>query len=114
MSASSSDLVYQVASSSVLPATQRYEHWLRPLLSNFEAAAPNARQCQDFQGHVTSLVLGTRELHDAQLDDFHGAHSRRGIQKHDTDKLALIYVMHGSVVCQYENDIDTAIHQGQF
>src|SRR5690554_4892897 len=112
MTTPSSTLVYQEVSSLDLPAAQRYEHWLMPLLSNFEADRPNAQQRQDFKGRVTSLMLGDRELHDAQLDDFQGAHSRRGIRPQGNDKLALIYVMQGSIKGRYENDTETVAGQG--
>lgn len=114
MTAPAPTLLYHKASSSDLPASQRYEHWLMPLLSNFEADPPNARQRQDFQGRVHSLMLGDRELHDAQLDDFEGAHSRRGTGQQGHDKLALIYVVQGSIKGQYERDTDTVTDQGRF
>ncbi len=106
-------LTYQVTVSSELQANQRYEHWLKPLLSDFEAADPNPQQLQNFQGHVTSLVLGSRELHDMQSDDFQGTCSRQHMRRHEDSKLALIYVMQGRVVSEYEGDVDTVARAGQ-
>jgi len=106
--------IYHVAASSELPADQRYEHWLAPLLSDFKAAAPNARQRQNFQGHVSSLVTATSELHDMQSDDFDGSRSRQRIRRYEDDKLALVYVMQGRVLSQYEGDTDIVTEAGQF
>lgn len=107
-------MTYQVASSSDVPASQRYEHWLIPLLSDFEAAPPDAHQRQDFKGRATSLMSGSLQLHEMHSDDFQGTRSRKHIRAHQDDKLALIYVMQGHVVSEYENDIDTVTQEGQF
>lgn len=106
--------IYHVAASSEVPASARYEHWLAPLLSDFEAAPPNLRQRQDFQARVSSLVTATSELHDMWTDDFDGSRSPRRIQRHENDKLALLYVMQGRIVSRYEDDTDIVTGTGQF
>lgn len=97
-----------------MPATQRYEHWLMPLLSGVQAVSPNARQRHDFDGRVTSLVTATSELHDMQSDDFEVLHSREGVRRDEDDKLALVYVMRGRVLSQNEGDTDIVAEPGQF
>lgn len=106
--------IYHVAASSDLPAPQRYEHWLAPLLSDFEAATPNALQRQNFQGRVSSLVTATSELHDMQSDDFGGSRSPQRIRYHENDKLALVYVRQGQILSRYEGDTDIVAKAGQF
>lgn len=106
--------IYHIAVSSELPADQRYEHWLTPMLSDFEAAGPNAQQRKNFQGQVYSLVTATSELHDMQSDDFAGSRSRQRIRHHENDKLALIYVVQGQVFSQHEGDTDLVTQAGQF
>lgn len=107
-------LIYQVSTSSEVPAAQRYEHWLTPLLSDFEAAVPSAQQQQDFRAQVTSLVTATSELHDMESDDFEGFRSKTKIRHHVNDKLALIFVMQGQVLSHCEGDTDIVTRPGQF
>lgn len=113
MSAQDSSL-YHVARSSDLPAHERYEHWLTPLLSDFEAAAPSVLQRQNFQGRVSSLVTATSELHDMQSDDFNGSRSRQRIRNHENDKLALVYVRQGKILGRYDGDTDIITQAGEF
>lgn len=108
-------LVYQATVSSELPARQRYEHWLMPMLSCCEAPSPSPRQRRDFHGRVLSLVAGTSELHDMQSDDFDGIHSKRSIQRSDhDDELALVYLLQGRVLARHEDEADLAVGAGRF
>ncbi|MBF6617263.1 MAG: helix-turn-helix domain-containing protein [Candidimonas sp.] len=107
-------LIYQVTASSDVPTVERYEHWLRPLLSDFEAAPPSMQQRKNFQGQVTSLVTATSELHDMQSDDFEGFGPNREDRRYEEVKLALVYVMKGQVMGQHEGDTDTIAKTGQF
>lgn len=107
-------LIYQITESTEVPAAHRYEYWLSPLLSDFEAAAPTAAQQQDFQGRITSLVTATSELHDMQADHFEGSRSAPRIRAYEDDKLALVYVLQGEVRSRYQGDADTVTRAGEF
>lgn len=106
--------VYQTTESAQLPAAHRYDDWLVPLLSDFQAASADARQRRDFRGRVTSLVTATGELHDMQADDFQGCVSTRQIRRDWSDKLALLYVAGGRILGQYQDEPDSVTAPGQF
>lgn len=105
---------YSVISSASVPANQRYEYWLTSQLTDFEALKPTPMQRQDFQGTVTSLVSDTSALYELHSDGFAGFRSRAQIQKNESNKLALIYMIKGQAVCTYENDTQQVIQAGQF
>lgn len=113
MSAQASS-IYHIATSSELPAHQRYEQWLMPMLSCCEAAAPTERQRRDFRGQVLSLTAGASELHDMQSDSFDGLYSKRSIRRGGADELALVYLRQGHVLTRYEDDADLTTEAGQF
>lgn len=114
MTAHVPSLIYQVTQSSEVSPAERYEYWLTPLLSDFEAATPTLAQRQDFQGRVASLVAATSELHDMQADPFEGFRSTRRIRAYEDDKLALVYVMQGEVHSRYEGDAGAVTRAGEF
>jgi|SRR5690625_1068986 len=106
--------LYQTTVSSELPAKQRYEGWLEPLIYGFEVSPPNTEQQQNFNGRVKSLITDNGEIHDVNTDTFDGFLSEKRISAEQYDKLALLYVVNGNIKFRYKNDTSVIAKPGQF
>lgn len=106
--------VFQTVSSTDVPASQRYDHWLRSVIYNLEVPPPSADQKRDFIASVTSLATLSGEMHHVEADGYEGVRTRNQIRADGGDELALLYVMDGHIEGAHEHGAETSAGPGQF